>query len=177
MAGAPLSAQPQVPHTAPQQNTNATPPLPGALPHTPISKELKAGKPHNITGHAGLVGFLTFVLLAGLLLSPLLPSKIFDNFPGSSVSQSSGEQSLACLTDPTNTTSTTSYHGKFGSPLNYKYATTTVQHATCDGKQQSADIGHMSQFSPLALAIDVVLALGVAIGVAQIWRLIFRQKD
>jgi hypothetical protein len=164
------------PNTTPQ-TPDATPPLPGAMSHTPVSKELKTGKPHNTTAHAGLVGFLAFVLLAGLLLSPLLPSKIFDNFPGSSVSQSSGEQTIACLTEPTNATSTTSYHGKFGSPLNYKYATTTVQHATCDGKQQSADIGHMSQFSPLALAIDAVLALGIAIGIAQTWRLIFGHKQ
>jgi hypothetical protein len=171
-AAAPLASHQQASATAPQ-GPHAIPPL----PHTPISTELKAGKPHNASAHTGLVGFLCFIILGGLLLSPLLPSKIFDNFPGSSVSVSSGEQTLACLDDPLNATSVTSYHGKFGSPLNYKYATTTVQHATCDGKQQSADIGHMSQFSPLALAIDALLALGVAIGIAQIWRLIFARRQ
>lgn len=137
----------------------------------------KTHKHRSESGHAGLAGFIAFVLFAGLLLSPLLPGKTLDNFPGSSQSVSSGDQSLACLNALTNVTSALTYDIKLGSPITYKYATTTTQKALCDGKQQTAIGGHSSQFNPLGLLADSALALVASIAIAKVWRRIFGDND
>lgn len=117
------------------------------------------------------------MVLTALMLSPLLPGKILDGLPGSSQSSSSGDQALACATTLGTASSTTVYDSKAGSPINYNYATTTTQKATCDGKLQTAITGHTSQFSPLGLAIDIATALVVAIAISKIWRKVFGDKD
>ncbi|HUB93822.1 MAG TPA: hypothetical protein VMB52_04945 [Verrucomicrobiae bacterium] len=128
------------------------------------------------TGHAGLAGLGAFFVLSVLLLVPLLPGKIVQNFPLSSSSFSTGDESLGCLTTPSNQSSSTKYNTKTGFPITYTYSTTTTQTATCDGQTQSATTGRTSQFNPLGLIVDVVVALVVAILISRVWRLIFGEK-
>ncbi len=130
----------------------------------------------NRTGHAGLVGFIVFILLGALLASPLLPGKIMDSLPLSSTTYSTGDSSLDCLGKQGSVSSTTKYSAKAGSPITYTSATTTTQTATCDGQPQSATVGRTSQFNILGLVTDVVVALVVAIVFARVWRLIFGEK-
>lgn len=132
-------------------------------------------EPHE-TAHSGLVGLIVFVVLTALLFSPLLPGKILDNFPGSSASFSTGDQTLACIDVLKNVTSSQKYDSKLGAPVVYKYATTTTQTGTCDGKTQTAIVGHTSQFNPLGALMDLALALVVAIIVAKIWRKLFAHR-
>lgn len=141
------------------------------------AKAAKAPRPRSETAHAGLVGFTTFILLTAVFVLPLLPGKVLDNFPGSSASFSTGDQSLACLDQLENQHTSTSYDSKAGFPITYRYATSTHQTATCDGKTQSAVTGHTSQFNPLGLAINVVTALVVAIIVGKVWGKIFGRRD
>jgi ABC-type antimicrobial peptide transport system permease subunit len=145
--------------------------------HHSHHKPPKSPKSHIETAHAGLIGLIVFIVLGGLLLSPFIPGKTFDSFPGSSQSASSGDQSLACLKTPENVSTSEAYNSRAGSPVTWTYATTTTLHATCDGKAQTAISGHTSQFNPLGLLIDAVLALVVAIIVAKIWRKVFGTKD
>jgi len=155
----------------PQQRRPEEPALLPKLDETP-----EPPKEKKKTGHSGIVGLVVFVVLAALLLSPLLPGKVLTSFPGSSDSSSSGDQTLACAHDLKDTTSTTVYNTKAGSPIVYKYSTTTTLHGTCDGKAQSAVGGHNSQFNPLGGLINVFIALVIAFIFAKIWRLIFGRK-
>ncbi len=129
------------------------------------------------TGRAGLAGLITFLVLAVLLLSPFIPGKILDNFPGSSQSLSVGDSSLSCIDDlgPAKTTNT--YDIKLGSPIVYKYSTTTKQTAACDNTSQTAVTGHSSQFNPLGLLVDLAIVVGVAFAVTTVWRRIFGRND
>jgi hypothetical protein len=157
-----------------RSNISEQPPLPSKLDEPAPSK---APKKKNTTGHAGLLGLAVFVGLAALLLSPLLPGKIFANFPGSSTSSSSGDQSLACVHDLKNTSSATIYNTKVGSPIVYKYSTTTTLHGTCDGKAQTAVGSRTAQFSPLGAVADIAVAAVVAVGIALIWRFIAHKRS
>ena len=130
----------------------------------------------NRTGHAGIVGFVVFILLGALLLSPFIPGTIIQDFPFASNTYSTGDSSLDCIGTQSNTTSTTSYDTKAGSPITYTYSTSTTQKATCGGQEQSATIGHTSQFNPLGLVIDILVAIIVAVVVARVWRMIFGEK-
>jgi len=176
-------------------NTNFTanrqpatiPPTPQSATPTPqVSKKIdmsdtlptnkaRGPKERNRTGHAGLVGFGVFILLCALMLSPLLPGKIA-NFPLASSGFSTGDQSLDCIGTQGPMTSTTKYNTKAGTPVTYAYSTTTTQTATCNGQSQSAIEGHTSQFNPLGLLADGVLALVIAIVIARVWRMIFGEK-
>ena len=98
------------------------------------------------------------------------------SFPLSSSGFSTGDQSLDCLSTESNPVSTTRYNTKAGAPITYTYSTTTTQTATCNGQSQSAIAGHTSQFNPLGLILDVVLALVIAIVVTRVWRLVFGEK-
>jgi len=146
-----------------------------ALPDRP-EPSTKPPKERSQTGHAGWVGFVVFVVLTAVLLLPLLPGKILDNFPGSSQSFSTGDQSLACLTPLSKVTTTEKYDSKLGFPIVYAYSSTTTQQATCAGKVQDAIGGHSSQFNPLGGAIDIAISLAVAFVVAKIWRKLFGLK-
>lgn len=137
----------------------------------------KAVRPRHDSGHAGLVGFVCFVVFGALLLSPLLPGKILDNFPGSSQSASSGDQTIGCVDDVTNSTSSLAYNSRIGSPIVYNYSATTTQKALCDGQQKTAVEGRMSQFNPLGLTADLLLTIALAIGVSFGWRKIFGAKE
>jgi len=130
----------------------------------------------NRTGHAGLVGFVAFILLGALLLAPLLPGKVVDSFPLSSNTYSTGDSSLDCVGKQGRISSVTKYDHKAGTPITYTSATTTTQAATCDGQPQSAVVGHTSQLNPLGLVVDAIVALIAAIVIARIWRLIFGEK-
>jgi hypothetical protein len=152
-----------------------------ALPAThdtdmPPAGKARPPKERNSTGHAGLVGFAAFVLFGSLLLSPVIPGKISQSFPLSSTSFSTGEQSLDCLGTQRNLNTTTAYTSKAGSPVTYTYSTSTTQRADCNTQSQSAVIGHSSQFNPLGLVLDLVVALAIAIIIARVWRLIFGEK-
>ncbi len=180
VTASPLPPMPHPPATAMASAIDPAPKqtlVPPDLPPAHHAKEPKPSHPSSHSTHAGVVGFVLFVVLAALLLSPLLPGKILDNFPGSSQSSSSGDQTIGCSDEPTNVASVTSYTTKVGSPIVYNYSTTTTQTGTCGGQKQSAVSGHGSQFNPLGLAIDIAAALAVAIGVAQVWRKIFSAKD
>lgn len=180
----PRPAMPPTPpaHTPPTAlQAPAPPPAPTPQhPHHPphhTGKDAKAPRAHNTTGHAGLIGFIFFVVFAGLLLSPFIPGKILDNFPGSSQSSSSGDQTIGCIHETTNNSTSLSYNLKVGSPIVYDYSTTTTQKATCDGKQQTATGGRSSQFNPLGLAADIAIALVLAVVLARVWRKLFGAKD
>lgn len=154
-----------------------TPPAAAQDPaEVPADKTVKPPKERSSTGHAGLVGFATFLLLGALFVSPLLPGKVLESLPLGSQTFSSSGQSLGCLTTPTNIKTTTKYNSKDGLPITYKYAATTTQSADCDGKRPSATTGYTSLFSPIALAIDVVSAVVVAVVVGLVWRLVFSKK-
>jgi len=201
------AAHPQVPAAAPSTMptpTAARVPAPAPRPATPVAHpetayisalkplerpapspgqhahhgdtNAKQHKPQHNT-HAGLVGLICFVVFGGILLSPLLPSKVLDNFPGNSQSVSSGEQSLGCLDDLANTTTATHYNIKLGSPIVYTYSTTTTDTATCDGKRLAADTGHTSQFNPLGLLADTVLVLAISVSLAKLWHKLRAPKD
>lgn len=135
------------------------------------------GEHKSHPSRAGLVGFICFVVLGGLLLSPVLPGKIFDSFPGSSQSLSTGDDSPACIHELEAVSSALSYNRKLGSPITYSYATTTTQKATCDGKQQTAIAGRAGQFNPLGLLIDSALALIVSVIVSKVWRRVFHEQN
>jgi hypothetical protein len=164
------------------------PPQPTALGLTPTGKRpapadedapiatSRPAREKNQTGHAGLAGLIAFILLGVLLLSPLVPGKILQNFPFASSSFSTGDQSLDCLGTQGKVTSTTSYDRKAGAPIVYTYSTSTAQSATCSSRMQYAVTGHTSQFNPLGLVIDIVVALAGAVVIARIWRLIFGEK-
>ncbi len=130
----------------------------------------------NRTGHAGWVGFIVFILLGALLLSPFLPGRIIQNFPFASNTFSTGDSALECINTPGQLRASTKYNTKAGTPITYTYTTSTTQTATCNGQEQSAVIGHTSQFNPLGLVVDVAAALVAAIVVSRIWRLIFGEK-
>lgn len=148
-------------------------------PHykTAESHNTKHHKEFHAATHAGLVGFITFLVVGALFLAPLLPGKIWQNAPGSSESFSTGDQSLDCLSTLGPITTTSSYDHKIGFPLTYDYSTTSKLSATCEGKTQHAVGGHTSQFSPVALLINFILALGIAIAAAKIWRKLRIRKD
>lgn len=136
----------------------------------------KVPKEPSRTGHSGLVGFGLFVLLSSLVLSPFLPGKIAQGFPGSSQSSSSGEQAIGCASTIAALHTTTSYDYKQGFPVVYRYATTSTMQATCDGKGQSATGARTSQFNPLGAVIDVAAAAITALIVAKLWRKLFSAK-
>ena len=148
-------------------------------PQLPLQQDSKSKAPRlrKSTGHASLVGFISFVIFTALLLSPLLPGKILDNFPGSSQSSSNGDQTIACIHDVTNSSMSLAYNTKAGSPVVYNYTATTTQTANCDGRQQSAVAGRTSQFNPLGLTADLLLALALAIGISLVWRKLLGAKD
>jgi len=168
--------------TASQQRAAQThTPVSQATRHTPnpdamSTSKSKQPKEHNHTGHAGLVGFATLIVLGALFLAPIIPGKIMQNFPLSSQTFSTGNQALDCIGSQGQISTTTKYTSKIGSPLNYAYSTTSTESATCNGKSQSATTGHASQFSPLALVVDIIVVIALAVGIAKIWRLIFGEK-
>jgi len=163
---------PQGPRPAAPVEPRHIPPAPDELPPS----RTKSPKEHNQTGHAGLVGLIVFVILAALLLSPVIPGKLFQSFPGASESFSTGDSTLDCLGTQGAITSNTTYNTKAGSPITYTYSTTTSQSATCNGKEQTTVIGHTSQFNPLGLVIDLAVTLIVAVLVAKVWRKLFGEK-
>jgi len=146
-------------------------------PARPFAASAKVQEHKSRPSRAGLVGFICFVVLGGLLLSPFLPGKTFDSFPGSSQSSSTGDDSLACIHELGAVSSSLSYNRKLGSPITYSYATTTTQKATCDGKQQTAIAGRAGQFNPLGLLIDSALALIVSVVISKVWRRVFHEQN
>jgi hypothetical protein len=159
------------------------PPVPVEPAHQDIDNQShptnhqKQLKERNRTGHAGLVGFIVFVILTGLALAPVLPGKIMQDFPGSSQSFSTGDQALGCIhtLGPVNTS--LAYNSKIGFPIIYNYTATTTQQATCDGQVQTVIGGHASQFNPLGGAIDILITVVIAIVVAKIWSKFRGVKD
>lgn len=131
-------------------------------------------KPKSETGHAGLIGLALFALLTALFLLPFLPGKTLDNFPGSSQSFSSGDQSFACLEQPTSVKSATEFNNKAGFPITYKYTSITTQQASCDGDSQTIVAGRSSQFNLLGLVADVLLAFALALGISALYKIIYR---
>ena len=158
----------------------ATMTTPATQPAVPADEQpasqARPPREKNQTGHAGLVGWITFVLAAMLLLLPLLPGKIILNFPLASNTFSAGDSALGCTGTPANLRTSTAYTKRAGSPITYTYTTSTTQTATCDGRQRSTVTGHTSQFNPLGLVVDIVTALAAAIVVARAWRLVFGEK-
>ncbi|HSX06570.1 MAG TPA: hypothetical protein VLG92_02525 [Candidatus Saccharimonadia bacterium] len=161
----------------PQPDTSTTSFSEQQHPTRPYASNLKTPDHKNHTKRAGLVGFICFVLLTGLLLSPFVPGKTFDSFPGSSQSSSTGDDSLACIGELGQVTTALTYDHRLGSPITYSYATTSTQKATCGNKLETAVAGHAGQFNPLGLLIDITLALIVAVAVAKIWRKVFHEQD
>lgn len=140
------------------------------------SRKNKPAEPREKRSKAWLVGLVVFVLLGGFAMSPLVPGKILENFPGSSQSFSTGDQDLACATDLTQVHTTQKYNTKLGFPLVYSYSTTTTQTAVCNGKSQSAIGGHTSQFNPLGAAINLAAALAIALAIGKVWGWLRRDK-
>jgi len=159
--------------TAPVQHTTAfSAPTANAVKRSEPRHTTHEPKPHkepHETGHAGLVGLITFVVFMALFFAPLFPGKVWQDAPGSSQSFSTGDQNISCLGTLGPQKTTVSYNSKTGFPVVYSYSTTSTVTASCDGKPQQATSGHTSQFNPLGVAIDVVLALVLAVTVAKIW--------
>lgn len=168
----PTQAAPRAHTPSPQQREF----VPEVTDDIDAPKGTKQPKERNNTGHSGLVGFIVFILLGALLVSPFVPGKILANFPLSSSNFSTGDQALACTATLSNVSASTTYNSKAGTPLNYRNSTSTTETGVCNGQTQTAVTGHTSQFSPLALLIDVAVALVVAIVVAKLWRRIFGEK-
>lgn len=162
------SISPPVANIPPQQ----TAPAVSAPVHQHAHTDTHAPKHHKesgITTHAGLVGFITFLIVGGLFLAPLLPGKIWKTAPGSLNTFSTGTQNISCIGATGKTSTAVSYGLKLGFPLNYNYSSTSTISASCDGKTQHAISSHSSQFNPLALLIDFSLTVIVAIATAKIW--------
>ena len=145
-------------------------------PHKPTEHREKEPKTRHETAHSGLVGFTVFVVLCVLALAPFLPGKIMQNFPGSSETTSTGEQTIGCAADLTGLKTSTTYDYKRGFPLVYGYQTTSTLQASCNGVTKSVTGGQTSQFNPLAGLADIAAAGLVAILVAKIWRKLFSPK-
>jgi hypothetical protein len=158
--------------------TAPAPATPAATPPTDEQSHAAPGHPRekNRTGHAGIAGFAVFILLGALLLSPFIPGTIIQDFPFASNTYSTGDSTLSCIGTQGKITSTTSYDTKAGSPITYTYSTSTTQKATCSGQEQSATIGHTSQFNPLGLVIDILATIIIAVVVARVWRMVFGEK-
>lgn len=135
-----------------------------------------APRERSNTGHAGLAGFIALIVLSALFLLPLVPGKIFQNFPLTSSTLSTGNQSIDCLGTQGQIQNSTAYNTKAGSPLTYTYSTSTTQTATCNGQSQSAVVERASQFSPLALVLDVLLAVILAAITARVWRIVYTMR-
>jgi hypothetical protein len=140
------------------------------------ASQARPAREKNRTAHAGLASFMMFILFGALLLSPFLPGKIVQNFPFASNTFSTGDSALGCISTPTHLKSSATYNTKAGAPITYTYSTSTTQTGTCNGQQQSAVVGHTSQFNPLGLIIDLLVALAAAIGISCIWRVLFGEK-
>jgi len=140
------------------------------------SSTLKEDAESHPTAHSGLVGWIVFVLLAALALSPLLPGKVLQSFPGTSDSTSVGEQTIGCIDALQNVRTTDSTDYKWGFPIVYRYATTSTLRATCDGQSKTATGGQTSQFNPLGAVVNVAGAGIVAMIVAFLWRKLFSPK-
>jgi len=148
--------------------------------HDPVRTAAEPAKQHHgahATGHAGLIGFATFIVFGVVFLAPFVPGKIWDGAPGSSQSFSTGDQNIDCVGTVGKITNTLSYDSKAGFPLVYGYATTSTISASCGGKVQAATGGHTSQFNPLALLIDFGLALTISITAARLWRRFRSHRD
>lgn len=117
-----------------------------------------------------------FLVCCGLFLAPVVPGKIWNDAPGSSQTFSTGDQNIDCLGTVGKLTTTTTYDTKAGFPLVYNYSTTSHLSAPCGGKVMTAAGGHTSQFNPLGLLADILLALAIGIITAKIWRR-FRAND
>ena len=183
----PQSQQPRPFVTRPMPGTAPTPqpgtaaadtsmPTAASSEDMPPSSKARLPKERNRTGRAGLVGLIFFVVLGILLIAPIIPGKIIQNFPLASSSVSTGNQSLDCLGTQGTLNSSTVYNTKAGSPLTYTYSTSTTQSATCNGQMQHAVVERTSEFSPLALVVDIIVTIAVAIIVTRVWRLIFGEK-
>jgi hypothetical protein len=138
---------------------------------------LKPHKSGHPTAHAGLVGFIAFLIIGSICLAPVLPGKIWQSAPGSTDSFSTGDQNLDCLSTLGSVATTVHTDHKIGFPITYSYAATTQQSATCEGQTIHAVVGHTAQINPLGLLIDLALALAVAIITAKIWRKLRTAKD
>jgi hypothetical protein len=174
------NAAAQRPMQAVSHTPQATPtPAQSQHPHhgTTESHNSKHHKELHAITHSGLVGFITFLVVGGLLLTPVLPGKIWDGAPGNSQSFSTGDQNIDCIGTFGKTTTVLNYDTKIGFPLIYDYATTTNLSATCDGKTQHATGGHTAQFNPLALLTDFAVTVTIAVVAAKIWRKIRSSKD
>jgi hypothetical protein len=141
----------------------------------PASKA-RGPKEHDSTGHAGLVGLAAFIVFGTLLLSPIIPGHVSQGFPLSSSSVTTGQQSLDCLNSENNIQNVTTYTSKYGSPITYTSGTKLTQTANCDNTTQSAIVETTSQFNPLGLVLDLVVALAAAIVIARVWRLVFGER-
>lgn len=164
------SPQPEPVQPTPQQT-----PVPASAPERPAMPNNTPSKPRASRSHAGIIGLVLFVVLALVAFTPILPGKILEDFPGSSESQSSGDQSLACITTPEGMVVSTSYDTKLGFPIVYKYTTTTTQRALCQGKDISATGGTSSQFNPLGLVINLAAAAIIAGIVGKLWGTLYRR--
>jgi hypothetical protein len=131
--------------------------------------------PHE-TGHAGLIGFIVFVVVGAACFAPGLPGVIWRDAPGSLQNESSGDQSIGCIDELGKTTTTLHYDSKLGFPVTYHYSTTSHISASCDGKTQTAVGGRASQLNPLAVLIDATLTIGLAVITSVAWRKIYRSR-
>jgi hypothetical protein len=171
-------ATPITPRVEQEENKVSASQLPADLDriNTELASPEKEPKTKQSSSRAGLIGVLIFALLTALFLLPVVQGKTLENFPGSSQSFSSGDESFACLEMPTATVSSTSYDRKAGFPITYSYASTTHQKADCDGTNQTIVASRSAQFNPLGLAADIALALFIASGVGKLWSTIYRAK-
>jgi hypothetical protein len=183
-AALPRSQQPQPFATRPMGSSfggtaHSTPVA--ARPNTdddmPPASKAHMPKERSSTGHAGIAGFGALIVLGALFLLPIIPGKVIQNFPLASSNLSTGNQSLDCIGTQGTLRNSTVYNTKAGAPLTYSYSTTTNQSATCNGKLQNAEVEHTSEFSPLALVVDTLLAIILAMVVARVWRMIFGEKQ
>lgn len=166
----PLTTEPVV-----TSESSELPPQQATELETP-PKNATAIKSHHKTGHAGLVGFGTFIAVTALFLSPVLPGKSLQNMPGSWQSSANGDQNIACAGTPTDSQVTITQTRRLGFPVVWSSTTITALRADCAGTVQSATVGHDSETNPLGIAIDVFSSLVIALVVKAVWRALFGRK-
>jgi hypothetical protein len=143
-------------------------PTPSATLQSVMSSMPQPGAPAAVAApkkRLGLNAWLAlgvFVVLGGLMLTPVLPGFVVKGLPGSSGSFVYSGQGIACSGVSGTPVNTVKYNTKMGFPLVYNFDSISALQMNCDGVSQSANGSETIEFSPLAIAADLAVAAVLA---------------